>query len=335
MQRCFELARLGGKYTQKNPMVGAVIVYQDKIIGEGYHKIYGNAHAEVNAFESIKPEDKQLLEDASIYISLEPCFHQGKTPPCVDTILQHNIKKVYISCLDPFEKVAGKSVEKLRANGVEVHTGISEKQGKNLIRKFIANTIEKRCYVILKFAQSKDGYIGKKDKAVWLTNTFSKTLVHKWRSEIDGIMIGTQTAITDNPELTNRLYTGDNPLRIILDRQNKIPATHKVLSDDYPSLIFTTDHSHSKRHSKECIVLQDWKLQSILQSLYERGIYSLFVEGGKTLLESFISEELWDEYRILTTDNNLDSGIKAPLIQAQKISQERLYTDLITYGYLK
>jgi len=335
MRRCFELAKLGSKYTKKNPMVGAVITYDNKIIGEGYHKEYGKQHAEVNALNSVQEKDKALLKEATLYVSLEPCFHEGKTPPCVDAVLKNSIKKVVVSCLDPFEKVAGKSINKLKANGVDVTTGILEKQGRNLIRKFIANTIEKRPYVVLKFAQSYDGYIGKKDQAIWLTNKFSKTLTHKWRSEVDGIMVGTQTAVVDNPKLTNRLYTGDSPMRIILDRNKRIPDSTHVLSDSYPTLMFTQDPNYKLIPNKTVIHIPEWSLPTILQKLYEQDIYSLIVEGGKSLLQSFITEELWDEYRIFRTQKNLNSGIKAPLIQSKFFAQEVLDGDVLSYGYRK
>ncbi len=335
MQRCFELAKLGGKETKKNPTVGAVLVHKNKIIGEGYHKKYGAAHAEINAIHSVKDTHKHLIPDASIYISLEPCFHQGKTPPCVDAIIQHGIKNVYISTLDPFEKVAGQSITKLKEHGVHVESQILEQEGKDLIKKFIVNTIDKRSYVILKFAQSKDGFIGKESEAVWLTNSYSKTLSHKWRSEVDGILVGTQTAIIDNPKLNTRLYSGDSPKRIVLDRQERIPKSHQLLSDEFPTLIFTTKASYKAPANKQVIVLNEWALEHILKAAYENEIYSLIIEGGKSVLDSFIKANLWDEYRIFTTDTILGSGIKAPILHGLETRHLRLGMDQISYGYPK
>lgn len=335
MQRCFELAQMAHKSTKSNPMVGAVLVYEDKIIGEGYHKEYGKNHAEINALDSVKADNKKYISQSKLYVSLEPCFHEGKTPPCVDAILRNNIKEIYISCLDPFEKVAGKGVGKLRDNGAKVTIGILEKEGKNLIRKFIANTIQRRPYVIVKFAQSKDGFIGKEDKEVEISNIYSRTLSHKWRSEVDGIMIGTQTAITDNPKLTNRLYNGDSPLRIVLDRQERIPKTHELLSDNLPTLIFASKSNYAVPSPKKIIILQEWNLTNIMAELYRLEIYSLIVEGGAQLIQSFLNTQSWDEYRVFTGSNNLNAGIKAPLLRASLSHTFKLKGDQITCGYPK
>jgi len=335
MQRCFDLAKLAANQTQTNPMVGAVLVYNDSIIGEGYHEAYGENHAEINAINSVKEKDKSLIPESTLYISLEPCFHEGKTPPCVERILSEKIKHVFISCLDPFEKVAGKSVAKLQDSGVKVHLGLLENHGKQLIRKFVANTIEKRSYILIKFAQSRDGFMGKENEAVWLTDIYSKTLSHKWRSELDGIMVGTQTAITDNPELTNRLYAGRSPQRIVLDRNERIPKTHKLISDDLPCLVFTSKKDYQIKKTKTLVYLTDWSLEKILKELYNRNVYSILVEGGKQLIQSFIDQNLWDEYRVLKAPIVLGTGIKAPLLQAQISQEYRLGEDSITYGYRK
>ena len=229
IRRCFELAKLGIGNVKTNPMVGSIIVHNGKIIGEGYHKRYGEGHAEVNAVKSVKGEDKHLLNESTIYVSLEPCFHEGKTPPCVDLILGLGIPKVVISAVDPNPKVAGKSIEKLRNHGVEVISGVLEKEGRFIARRFFHHFMTKRPYVILKYAQSKDGFLSQMNKQIWLTNPYSKRLVHKWRNEEAAILVGTNTVKVDNPSLTNRLWFGNSPVRLIIDRNLKLTDEYAVM----------------------------------------------------------------------------------------------------------
>lgn len=330
MKRCFELALLGKSYVQSNPLVGAVIVYQARIIGEGWHEKYGGHHAEVNAVLSVKNEDIHLLPESTLYVSLEPCFHQGKTPPCVDLILKHKIKRVVISCVDVHEKVAGKSIEKLRSAGVSVDVGILEKEGKWLIRRFITFQRKKRPYIVLKWAKSDDGYIGKKQTQVWLTGKSSRHLVHKWRTEEMAIMVGTNTVITDNPKLTNRLYFGLNPLRVTIDRMGHIPSSHHILDGTVPTLYFTTKARNLKGVSVQELKFNPALLDNILEELHSRNIKSLLVEGGAALIQSFIRHHLWDEARVFTAPVSLGTGVVAPLLQeGQCIHQCQVGNDVL------
>jgi len=239
MRRCFDLARLGAQTVSPNPMVGAVIVHNDKIIGEGYHHTRGEAHAEVKAMASVSDVNKSIIPDSTIYISLEPCSHQGLTPPCTDLILSSGIKQVAISVIDPNPEVSGRGIDKLRRHGVSVTTGVLEKEGNQLLSNFSSAMTRRRPYVIIKFVQSSDRYIGHPDYQVWLSNNYEKVLVHKLRSEVDGIVVGTNTVIVDNPKLSNREYFGQNPLRILFDRNLRIPEDFYVLDGSIPTLVYT------------------------------------------------------------------------------------------------
>lgn len=333
MRRCFDLAKLGAGNVSPNPMVGAVIVHKDRIIGEGWHEAYGHAHAEVNAVNSVKEEDRKYLTESTIYVSLEPCCIFGKTPPCSDLILQNKIPEVVVSCLDATPGVAGNSVELLREAGVKVTTGILEKEGLELakIRNVFAG--KNRPYIILKYAQSHDGFIGQKEEQVWLTNPYSKRLAHKWRSETDAILVGTNTVQTDDPELTNRYWWGVSPLRIILDKSLKISQDKKVYQDEQPTLILTEKDISSYGFERTkllnfnfsenvpeqlCAMLGEWKISSLL------------VEGGAFTLQKFIDSGLWDEARIFSTDKILSRGIKAPEITGEIFRTERLDKDILT-----
>ena len=313
MQRAIQLATLGLGKTAPNPCVGSVIVYNGKIIGEGYHKKYGTAHAEVNAVRSVRPENRHLLPESTIYVTLEPCHHYGKTPPCVDLILDHKFRKVVIGCKDPNPKVGGKSIEKLRKNGVEVEVGILEKECWEVAKRFMCFFTKKRPYIILKYAQSRDGFIGKKDKQVWITGSQTKRLVHKWRHEEAAILVGTNTAEIDNPTLTNRLWFGTQPLRLVIDTKSR-------LSND---LNIFNQAALTK-------VLDNGDIPTILHTLYEMKINSLIVEGGATLLNSFMKQNLWDEARIFTGKSYLKEGVKAPdflnilPVLVQKIGEDTL-----------
>ena len=334
MKRCFALAKLASKETKMNPMVGAVLRYKNSILSEGYYKTFGGVHAERAAILNFPENKKEILKDCILYISLEPCCIHGKTAPCTDIILKSGITQVVISCLDPNEKIAGKGIQILEQNNINVTQGILEKEGKNLIRKFVANLVQKKTYVILKFAQSRDGFIGKKDKAVWLTDLYSKTLNHKWRSEVDAILIGTNTACIDNPQLTNRLYKGDHPMRIVLDRTERIPKTHRLLSDEWPTWIITQEKEYQvDAKIKSVIVLEDFSLKSILHELYSRNILSVIIEGGSALLKDAIDQDLWDEYRVFISPKALNSGIKAPLLHGKYDSKKQLISDEYLIGY--
>jgi len=324
MQRCFDLAYLGAGSVSPNPMVGAVLVNDGRIIGEGWHQCYGEAHAEVNAVRSVAETDRHLIATSTLYVSLEPCCIFGRTPPCTDLIIQNKIPKVVISCLDQTPEVAGTGVRILREHGVEVITGVLEEKGKALSRirnNFVTN---QRPYIILKYAQTSDGYIGKANEQVWISNAFAKRLVHKWRSEVDAILIGTNTARTDNPQLTNRLYFGKSPIRVILDRKLALSENLNIFDESVETLIFTeqaTPKAQSQNSNRTYIQMHFQRdfLPEMLANLHQRKITSLLVEGGSTLLQSFIDAQFWDEALVFIVENALGEGIPAPQLRHAKL----------------
>lgn len=316
MQRCFDLARLGRGFTSPNPLVGAVIVYQNRIIGEGYHQQYGGPHAEVNAVNSVQAEDRKLLPLSTLYCSLEPCSIFGRTPPCCDLIIKKQIPKVVLSYIDHTPGVDGVSIEKMRAAGIEVTLNILLEKGKQL--SAARNTFVKlqRPYIILKYAHSRDGFIAPAhEDSYWLTNSFSKRLVHKWRGEIDAILVGTQTALIDNPQLTNRLFHGPDPLRLVIDKKGRLPDSLHLFDGTVPTFVYTHKSNPSIQKAKlEFIQLdpQESDLKQILQHLHSINKMILLVEGGASLLSSFIEQGLWDEARIFESPKSLVEGIPAP-----------------------
>lgn len=334
MQRCLELAQLGRGHVSPNPMVGSVLVHDGKIIGEGYHQKYGSPHAEVNCINSVLESNKSLIEHATIYVSLEPCAHFGKTPPCADLIIQHKIKHAVVACRDPFEAVNGKGIEKLLAVGIEVTLGILEKEAIELNKRFFTFHQQKRPFIILKWAQTADGFIARKNKTerLFITNDFTSRLVHKWRSEEAGIMVGTNTALADNPSLTNRLWSGKNPVRILLDRDLRLPnnlhlfdkkiktiVLNSIINERVDNLIFHQIDADKSIPKQTC------------EALYFHQITSIIIEGGTQLLQSFIDEGLWDEMRMLTNKSLvIDDGIAAPKIFGAKTADSfMLENDLI------
>lgn len=328
MNRCLELARLGIGKVSPNPMVGSVIVSDDRIIGEGYHHKIGEAHAEVNAIASVT--DKSLLKKSTIYINLEPCVHYGRTPPCTDLILDSGIPRVVIAMTDPNPKTCGKGIEKLKAHGVDVKTGVLEKEALWLNRRFVTYFKKHRPYIILKWAETKDGFIDvnrskqKPSQPTWITNKYGKALVHKWRTEEDAFMVGTHTAIMDNPQLTVREWTGRNPLRVSVDFDDNFPKDLKILDGTTPSLIFTGKTKPVSPQNVKKVRIQNRidNLDEILNHLYKQNIQSIVVEGGARLLHSFISKGLWDEARIFTGDYTFKEGVKAPEIKGKPIYYE-------------
>ncbi len=324
IQRCFDLARKGLGSTSPNPSVGAVIVdAKDRIIGEGWTSPYGGAHAEVNAMASVKPEDKSLLKSSTIYVSLEPCFHFGKTPPCVDLILKHKIPRVIIAYSDPFQKVSGKSIEKLKQNGVEV-TLLPPHVSNNkhaTLQPFFTNISSNRPYIILKWAETADGFIGKSNETIPISNVYAKRLVHKWRSEADAIMVGTNTVALDNPELTNRLYFGQSPIRVVLDRKLRLQNDLHIFDNSVKTLIYTEgddlmDEWNNKAVHYRRVTFDTNLIPNVLDDLRSQNIGILFVEGGAQLLQSFIEKELWDEARVFKSSgiNIREGGVFAPKI---------------------
>lgn len=319
MRRCIQLARKGKLNTAPNPMVGAVIVCDDKIIGEGYHVICGENHAEVNAIRSV--EDESLLKRSTIYVSLEPCSHYGKTPPCADLIIEKGIPRVVIGCKDPFIKVSGRGIEKLRKAGIEVETGILEEECKELISHFIISNTLHRPYIILKWAESADGYLDINRSGgtpAILSTKLTAMLVHKKRAEADAIMVGTQTALLDNPSLNVRFWSGKNPTRIVLDRRLVLDKTLNLFNRQTQTLIYTTK-KHPDSKNIEYITLDEVPclLPQIMDDLHKRRVQTLLVEGGSKLLQTFINSEMWDEIFVERSQKKLYSGVKAPEIIGQ------------------
>ena len=335
MQRCIQLAGLAAGHTAPNPMVGSVLVYENRIIGEGYHRQYGQAHAEVNCINSVKQEDKHLIEKSVIYVSLEPCAHFGKTPPCADLIIKNNIPTVVVGCRDPFEQVDGKGIEKLKNAGIEVIAGILENECKELNKRFFTFHAQKRPYIILKWAQSKNQKIANEDfSRVIISNPYTNRLVHKWRSEEAGILIGTNTALQDNPFLNTRNWAGPDPVRLIVDLSLRLPSTLKIFDKKQKTVIFNTIQYEDLGNllyykiDKEVSVVS-----SVLKACFDLQIQSILVEGGTRLLQSFIDEKLWDEARVI--ENNeliIDNGLNAPVLSNHySISSESVLTDVISY----
>jgi len=332
MMRCMELRRHGLAGVSPNPMVGCVIVHKGKIIGEGYHHKSGNAHAEVLAINSVK--NKNLLNESSLYVSMEPCCHHGKTPPCTDLILKHRIREVIIGMKDPFEKVKGKSIKLLRKNGVKGITGILSMECRRLNRRFITAQEKQRPYIILKWAESRDAFMApacqpERGKAHWISDEFSRWLVHKWRSEEDAIMIGTNTAFADNPKLNVRHVKGKNPVRIVIDKKLKLPLSLHLFDQSIRTIVFAS--ANRKPSGKIEYVTTDFRKfpSDALQKLHRLGIQSVIVEGGKQLLESFIASEIWDEARIFISPEIISDGIKAPFISGTVQSDEILKNDTL------
>lgn len=330
IQRCFDLARLGAGNVSPNPMVGAVLVYENRIIGEGFHQKYGEAHAEVDAVNSVKPADRALIEKSTLYVSLEPCCIYGRTPPCTDLIIKHKIPKVVISCLDQTPGVAGQGVQLLRDYGVEVITGILEAQGQELVRFRNYFVTRNRPYVILKFAQTLNGFMGLLNEQIWISNEFSKRLVHKWRSEVDAILIGTKTALIDNPQLNNRLYFGKSPLRIVLDRNLTLPQYLHIFDQSQPTLI-VIENSSLKTPASSLPYLElnfeDDFLNQLLKHLHQQKITTLLVEGGSKILQSFIEQDLWDEAYVFIGNKTIVKGILAPTLPGRVIARFSLGSD--------
>ena len=320
MMRCFTLAQKAGKKVRPNPRVGAVLVNNNKIIGEGYHKEAGKEHAEVNCIQNVAIKDWQLIPESTLYISLEPCSIYGKTPACTDLILRTGIQNVVVSTLDPNPLINGNGIRILEKNNIKVIHGILENEGKILIENFRINQLEKRPYVILKIVKSKNHKIGQIGKKIWISNQATTRLSHKWRNEMDGIMVGTNTIINDDPSLTNRYYGHNQPTRITFDRENKIQKTSNFKNGEIPTLIFTGKESLANHKNLEHIPL-DFESESIihdvLRELFQREIYCLMVEGGAKLIRSFLASGMWDEARVISSPTPFSEGINAPNINGK------------------
>jgi len=324
IKRCIEIAKNGLGNTRPNPMVGCVIVHNSNIIGEGFTSAYGGNHAEVNAINSVV--DKHLLKDSTLYVTLEPCSHFGKTPPCSDLIIKCQITNVVIGCIDNNIKVAGKGIEKLKNAGCQVTVGVLEAECKEHHKRFFTFHNKKRPYIIFKWAETQDGFMApltKKDqRPVWISNDYSRQLTHKWRAEEQAILVGTNTVLQDNPSLTVRDWTGHNPIRIVIDKDLKLPKNLAVFNDEAETIVISKNEiDFSKKVAKQ-----------ICYILFQKNINSVIIEGGRHIIQTFIDENLWDEARIFTGNISFNTGIKAPKFKGKLMSEEYIMDDnLKTY----
>jgi diaminohydroxyphosphoribosylaminopyrimidine deaminase / 5-amino-6-(5-phosphoribosylamino)uracil reductase len=350
MHRCLELALLGNGHVAPNPMVGAVLVHtgrdtgEQRIIGEGYHQQYGKAHAEVNCIAAVKEEDKHLIAESTMYVSLEPCAHHGKTPPCADLVIRVGIRRVVVGCRDPFPQVNGKGIEKLIAAGVETTVGILEKECIALnIRFFTFNTIH-RPYIVLKWAQSFDGKIaGSGAEAglgeggrgrTFISNEFTNRLVHKWRSTEAAILVGTRTALLDDPALNARLWTGPDPIRLVIDKELVLPPSLRLFDGKVRTVVFNLLRHEEEGMVQYYQVSDDTSLiHQLSVALHRLKVQSVLVEGGARLLQSFIDADCWDEARVITNGElELPGGLPAPQLgRVRNLRREKILSDTISY----
>lgn len=337
MKRCLELAEMGNGQVSPNPMVGCVIVSGGLIIGEGYHKKYGQAHAEVNAIHAVldKYGDSaaELLREATVYVSLEPCAHFGKTPPCADLLIRHQVKKVVVGNRDPFPDVDGKGIEKLKHAGIEVVSGISDKECRHLNRRFFTRIEQQRPYIILKWARTANGFFAPKNTTQqWISGPLAKKMVHKWRSEEDAILVGKQTAMADNPQLSAREWTGKNPIRIVVDRNLSVPATSHLYNDIAKTIIFNEIKTdvEGNIHFISMEDMQYYLPQKIAYQLYLMDIQSIIIEGGANILNQFITSGLWDEARVFNSTASWETGVHAPQINGMITSMGETGQDQLT-----
>ena len=329
MQKCLDLAAKAFPNNIPNPMVGCIIIYDNKIIGKGYHKKFGEKHAEVNAIESIK--NKKLLLKSTLYVNLEPCSHFGKTPPCVNMIIKYKIPNVVIGCVDSNSKVSGQGIQKLKDAGINVTLGILEEKSRDLNKRFFTFHEKKRPYVILKWAKSKDGMIAPKNQngSFWMTSKESKKLVHKWRSQEQAILVGKNTVIKDDPQLTVREIKGNNPIRIIIDKKLQISQDKKIFNNDALTIIFNEVINKEVNSTKFLQISFDNLIDNILLYLFKAGIQSIIIEGGQKTLKSFIDINKWDEARIFTTKKILNEGLISPKLVNLKGEKKQIGDDTI------
>jgi len=328
MERALELAQRGIGSVSPNPSVGCVVVHEGKIIGEGFTSPYGGPHAEVNAINEVK--DTSLLPESTVYVTLEPCAHHGKTPPCADMLIRKKVKKVVIACRDPFEKVDGKGIEKLLQADVEVALGLLEQEASELNRRFFTFHQKKRPYVILKWAQTQDGFIAKENgDSKWISNAYSRQLVHKWRTEEDAIMVGKNTAIKDNPSLTSRYWEGKNPIRVLLDKELNVSTDSNIFSSEAPTLIFNSSKNQVQGNNK-WVKVKEMNPKEFLTKLHHENVQSIMVEGGSDVLNSFIRLNCWDEARVFTSSIKFNNGINAPRLDASSSWEGTVQDDKLT-----
>ena len=335
MHRCIQLAKLGMGYVAPNPMVGAILVYDNRIIGEGYHQQYGGPHAEVNCINSVAEENRELISKATLYVSLEPCAHYGKTPPCANLIIENKIPNVVIGCGDLFAKVNGKGIGLLQDAGINVTIGVLENDCLELNKRFFTFHQHQRPYIVLKWAQTVNGIIGSNTaERLMISNESTNRIVHRWRSEEAAIMVGSNTVLKDNPKLNNRLWTGNQPVRIVLDRNNKIDSNSHVLDGSQRTIIFNSLIHKEEANTIYYTLNADVDvLRQVMEYAYQHYIQSILVEGGATLLQQFIDDHYWDEARVITnTTLHVAEGVQAPCLNKSiLLKQENILSDLISY----
>jgi diaminohydroxyphosphoribosylaminopyrimidine deaminase / 5-amino-6-(5-phosphoribosylamino)uracil reductase len=334
MQRALELAELGRGSVSPNPLVGCVIVHDGRIIGEGWHQKYGEAHAEVNAVNSIV--DRSLLANSTVYVTLEPCSHFGKTPPCADMLIRENVKKVVIGNVDINPLVSGEGVKKLRASGIEVLTGILEAQASELNKRFFTFIKKKRPYIILKWAETSDGFTARENyDSRWISNELSRQLVHKWRSEEDAILVGTKTAEHDDPQLNVRDWSGRDPLRLVIDKFLKLPHSLKLFNGNQRTMCFNVVKNEQRNNISFVRLDEDKFLNQLIEYIYAEKIQSVIVEGGAQTLQSFIDAELWDEARVFVNSKCFENGIAAPKLHGEIKSTHEIQSDTLKFIFPK
>ena len=320
MQRALELAAIGRGSVSPNPMVGCVIVQNGKIIGEGWHRKYGEAHAEVNAINSV--EDHTLLREATCYVTLEPCAHHGKTPPCADLLIEKKLKRVVVAVGDSNPLVGGEGIERMKAAGIDVETGCLAQEALDLNVRFFTLMEKKRPYIILKWAQTSDGFVARMNfDSKWISNEYSRSLVHQWRAQEDAILVGINTAIYDNPTLNVRSWSGKDPLRILIDRNLKLDSDNNLMQGAIPTLIYNTKKTTQQNNLEYVKINRSNFIKDLVADLGKRQVQSLIIEGGSATLKAFIDADLWDEARVFTADVSIGEGIEAPDIQGKILSQ--------------
>jgi len=333
MQRCLDLAAQGRSYVAPNPMVGCVIVKNGKIIGEGYHQKFGAPHAEVNAIRSISSEES--AEGSTVYVSLEPCSHTGKTPPCANLLIEQKVACVVVGCRDTNPQVGGKGIEKLKRAGIEVLEGVLEQACRGINKRFFTFHEKMRPYVTLKWAQTMDGFLDKprhlNEKGInWISSLETKALVHKWRGEEQSILVGRNTVVNDNPSLTVREFAGKNPIRVLIDSHLQLGTDFNVYSDEAPTIVFNRVKNDQQGHV-EWVKINETSTRKILEELYKRGIHSVLVEGGSRTLQYFIVDNVWDEARVIVGNTLFGEGVKAPVINRVPVKAHAFGNDMIYY----
>ncbi len=338
MRRCIELAKKGFGHVAPNPMVGCVIVHQGKIIGEGYHQKFGGPHAEVNAIQQV--QNPALLKEAEVYVSLEPCAHYGKTPPCANLLITHQVKKVIIGCVDPFSEVAGNGIKMLQNAGIETVVKVLEEDCMFLNRRFFVFHQKKRPFILLKWAETEDGFMDQKRSSTepqinWITHPDTQLITHQWRKEESAILVGRTTIENDNPSLTTRAISGRNPIRLVIDeKQQLMNKSFQIFNEDAETWVFNAS-LHKKDKTITWIAVTPFNLNEIVKVLHEKNVQSVLVEGGKKTIESFLEADLWDEARVLVGAKKFENGLQAPKMHIQPDYIQTLNTDQLKIYYKK